>query len=83
MIGEYQGCSQRGRPTVDQIFTMRQIMEKCRELNKNVHNLFVDFQAAYDTVEKGNSFIYSAFQRSTKVDIELVIIIKGTAQNDS
>jgi len=54
MIGEYQGCCQRGRPTVDQIFTMRQILEKCRELNKNVHHLFVEFQAAYDTVEKGN-----------------------------
>jgi len=30
-----------------------------------------------------HSFIYSAFQRSTKVDIELVIIIIGTVQNDS
>jgi hypothetical protein len=41
-------------PTVDQIFTMRQILEKCRELNGNVHHLFVDFQAAYVTMEKGN-----------------------------
>jgi len=29
-----------------------------------------------------HSFIYSAFQRSTKVDIELVMII-DTVQNDS
>jgi len=54
MIGEYQGCSQRGRSSVDRIFTMRQILEKCRELNGNVHYLFINFQAACDTVEKGN-----------------------------
>ena len=32
-IGEYQGGLQRGRSTVDQIFTMRQILEKCWEQN--------------------------------------------------
>jgi len=54
MIGEYQGCCQRGRSTVDSIFAMRQILEKCRELNRNAHHLFVDFQAACDTMERGN-----------------------------
>jgi len=32
-IGEYQGGLQRGRSTVDQIFAMRQILEKCWEQN--------------------------------------------------
>jgi hypothetical protein len=54
MIGEYQGHCQRGRSTVDQIFTWRQILEKCREMNRNVHHLFADFQAAYATMEEGN-----------------------------
>jgi hypothetical protein len=29
IIGEHQGCFQRGRSTVDQIFTTKQISEKC------------------------------------------------------
>ena len=37
---------------VDQNFTMRQILGKCREQNVDIHYLFIDLQAAYDTVEK-------------------------------
>jgi hypothetical protein len=33
---------------------MRQILEKCWEWNLDVHQPFIDFQAAYDTMEKGN-----------------------------
>jgi len=29
---------------------MRQILEKCREQNIDVRQLFTDFQAAYDTI---------------------------------
>ena len=47
---EYQGGFQRGRSTVDQVFTVRQILEKCWEQNIFVHNLFIDFQTAQDTV---------------------------------
>jgi len=31
---------------------MRQILEKCWEQNVDTHYLFIDFQAAYDTMEK-------------------------------
>jgi hypothetical protein len=50
--GEYQGGFQRGRSTVDQIFTMRQILEKCWEQNIDIRYPFIDLQAAYDTIEK-------------------------------
>jgi hypothetical protein len=40
MIGEYQGHCQRGRSTVDQIFTLRQILEEYREMNRNVGGQF-------------------------------------------
>jgi hypothetical protein len=42
IIGEYQGCFQRGRSTVDQIFTTKQILERCWKQNTDVHNLFID-----------------------------------------
>jgi sorting nexin-29 len=50
IIGEYDGGSRRGISTADQIFTVRQILEKYWEQNIDVHQLFIDFQAAYDTV---------------------------------
>jgi hypothetical protein len=50
IMGEYQGGFQRERSTVDQIFMMRQIMEKCWEQNIDVYYLFIDFQSAYDTI---------------------------------
>ena len=50
IIGEYQEGFQRGRSTVDQIITVRQILEKCWEQNIAVHNLFIDFQTANNTV---------------------------------
>ena len=47
--GEYQAGFRRKRSNVDQNFTMRQILVKCWEQNTDVQNLFIDFQAAYDT----------------------------------
>ena len=52
ITGEYQGGFWRGRPTVDQIFSVRQILEKWWDQNINVHHLCIDFQTAYYTVWK-------------------------------
>ena len=43
ILTEYQGGFQRGRLTVDQIFTMRQILENCWEWSLDVHQPFIDF----------------------------------------
>jgi len=59
----------------------------CQLVRNSLH--FVDHKGNYHVHKSSllvpiHSFIYSAFQRSTKVDIELVIIIIiGTVQNDS
>lgn len=49
-VGEYQGGFREGRSTTDQMFVIRQILEKCKEYNVELHQLFVDFKAAYDSV---------------------------------
>lgn len=49
-LGDYQCGFRKQRSTVDQIFTIRQLMEKCWEYNKVLHQLFVDFKQAYDNV---------------------------------
>jgi len=45
-IGYYQCGYQREWSTVDQIFSVRQILEKCSEHGKDTHHLFVDCKAA-------------------------------------
>ena len=46
-IGDYQSGYHQERSTVDQIFTVRQILEKCSEHGKDTHHLFIDCKAAY------------------------------------
>ncbi|XP_055525883.1 uncharacterized protein LOC129718811 [Wyeomyia smithii] len=51
-VGEYQAGFRQGRSTTDQIFTLRQILDKFREYNLTTHHMFVDFRAAYDSVKR-------------------------------
>ena len=48
------------RSTVDQIFTVRQILEKCGEHDTDAHHLFVDFKAAYDSIDRRS--LYAAVE---------------------
>ena len=52
IVGEYQCGFRVGRSTTDQLFNIRQILEKCKEYNVEIHQLFVDFKAAYDNVSR-------------------------------
>ena len=52
IIGEYQGDFRRNRSTVDLIFSIRQILEKKWEYNKDVYQLFIDFEKAYDSMKE-------------------------------
>jgi hypothetical protein len=51
-IGDYQCGFRRNRSTTDQIFYIRQILEKKWEYNGTVHQLFIDFSKAYDSVRR-------------------------------
>ena len=54
-VGEYQAGFRQGRSTTDQIFTLRQILDKFREYNLPTHHLFVNFRAAYDSVKSDHA----------------------------
>ncbi|KAL4154176.1 hypothetical protein QTP88_002009 [Uroleucon formosanum] len=43
--------------TTNHIFTIRQIMEKYYEYNKELHMVFVDFKQAYDTINRDQLWI--------------------------
>jgi hypothetical protein len=51
-IGNYQCGYHRDRSTVDQIFTVRQILVKCSEHGKDTHHFFTDFKALYDSISR-------------------------------
>jgi hypothetical protein len=58
IIGDHQCGFRRNRSTTDQIFCIRQILEKKWEYNGTVHQLFIDFKKAYDSVRRE---IYTTF----------------------
>ncbi len=41
-----------GRSNVDQIFALRQMIEKCNEHNRTLYIAVVDFKAAFDSIDR-------------------------------
>jgi hypothetical protein len=52
IIGDYQCGFQRNRSTADRTFCLRQVQEEKWEYNETVHQLFIDFKKAYDSVRR-------------------------------
>jgi hypothetical protein len=41
-----------GRLTMETIFLIRQLMERCREQKKDMHMIFIDLEKVYDKVPR-------------------------------
>jgi sorting nexin-29 len=52
VVGDHQCGFRRNRSTADHIFYIRQILEKKWEYNGMVHQLFIDFKKAYESVKR-------------------------------
>jgi hypothetical protein len=76
--GDYQ-CGYRGeRSAVDQIFTVRQILEKRGEHGKEIHHFFIDFKAARDSIDRRS--LYAAMEE-LNVPRKLIALVKATMNN--
>jgi hypothetical protein len=52
IIGDHQGGFQHNRSTTDQNFYIHYIRQRKLKYNKAVHQLFIDFKKAYDSVKR-------------------------------
>jgi hypothetical protein len=67
-----------GRCTMDAIFLIRQLMERCREQNKDMHMIFIDMENAYDKVPM--NVMWWALQKH-KVSSKYITLIKDMYNN--
>jgi sorting nexin-29 len=74
-IDDYQCGCHGEQSTVDQIFTIRQILEKCSEHVKDTHHLFIDFKAAYDSIDRHS--LYAAMEE-LNIPQKLITLVKAT-----
>ena len=52
VVSESQCGSRKQRGTVDMVFAIRQLQEKCVEQHQDLHLLFIDLTKAFDTVNR-------------------------------
>jgi exonuclease III len=52
ILPETQCGFRRNRSTIDMVFSLRQIQEKCTEQNMELYMVFIDFTKAFDTVSR-------------------------------
>jgi len=52
IIGTYQCGVRKGKSTINQVFTLSQIMEKPVENQIGIYHLFIDFKSAYDSIHR-------------------------------
>jgi hypothetical protein len=67
-----------GRLTMDAIFLIRQLMERCREQKKDLHMIFIDLEKAYDKVSR--NVMWWALQKH-KVSSKYITLIKDMYDN--
>ena len=80
-VGSYQAGFVGGKSTTDQIFTLRQILQKCRERQIPTHHLFIDFKAAYGTIDQNELWII--MQQYQFPGIRLLEATMGAVQGET
>jgi hypothetical protein len=73
IIVDHQRGFRHARSTTDQIFCIRQILEKKWEYNETEHQLFVDFKKACDSVRRE---VWNKILKEFGVPMKLVRLIK-------
>jgi sorting nexin-29 len=73
VVGDYQCGFRKNRSTTDQIFAVRQILDKFYEDDVDIHTLFIDFKQAYDNIYRN---ILTEILYSVGIPIKLVRLVE-------
>jgi hypothetical protein len=66
--------------TTEQIFNVRQILEKCKEVGIQMHHLFIDFKTAHDSIDRNRLYLSMEEMQILKKLINLVRITMRNTQ---
>jgi hypothetical protein len=66
------------RSTMETIFLIKQLVERCREQKKDMHMIFIDLEEAYDKVSR--NVMWWALQKH-KVSSKYITLIKDMYDN--
>jgi hypothetical protein len=66
------------RSTMDAIFLIRQLIERCKKQKKDLHMIFIDLEKAYDKVAR--NVMWWALQKH-KVSSKYITLIKNMYDN--
>jgi sorting nexin-29 len=78
IIGDYQCGFRKGRSTTDEISRLRMILENACEHRVDIHQLYIDFKQAYDTINRTK---LEEIMKEFGIPKKLVRLIKMTLMN--
>jgi hypothetical protein len=52
ILDESQNAFRKGRGSIDPVFTLKQIIEKRKEYNQPLYLVFIDYEKAYDNINR-------------------------------
>jgi sorting nexin-29 len=78
ILGYYQCGFWKGRSTTDQIFCLRMILERTCEYKIDIHQLYIDYKQAYDTINRAKLV---KIMKEFGIPIKLVRLVKMTLAN--
>lgn len=76
ILGEYQAGFRSGRSTIDQLYTVKMVSEKCWEFDIDVYQLFVDIKQAYDSIDRNKLY---AIMLDFDIPPKLVRLVKANS----
>jgi sorting nexin-29 len=78
IFGEYQSGFRQGQSTIDQICSSRIIIQKVYEYNVDIHQPYVDYKQAYDSINKAQLI---EIMKDFGVPDKLVRLVKMTLES--
>jgi sorting nexin-29 len=84
-LSDVQSGFRPNRSTLDNIFIARQTFEKCYECNIDLHNVFIDYTQAFDSIKRNKvpecPIQYNIIQHNIAAKLQKLIAVTLTGTN--